>query len=132
MTTLNDKHPELQAGEVFSCNTANPEMHGVQWKTKRLGKIAYDASGNVAEALYPVFRQISEADTLLDVLKLGATITFDDLIYLQGIPSEESIFWGIKGKPLDRCKLDDNGIKSTMKSIELYREDIQSRKRKES
>lgn len=55
--TFNDTHPELEKGEIFLCNTANPTASQYDWKTKRVGKVAYNIHGEKAKGLYPVFRQ---------------------------------------------------------------------------
>jgi hypothetical protein len=64
-------HPEAQEGEIFFFNvSANlPGMSGLDlddtfqsmnWKTKRLGEVAYDISGNYLRHSRPVFVQRSE------------------------------------------------------------------------
>lgn len=68
--SANDNHPELLEGEMFVTNTANPEMTGVYWNTKRLGKVAYDIKGVMVQGLYPVFRLKSEGFTEYDTKAL--------------------------------------------------------------
>ena len=66
---FNDKHPELQPGEVWLTNSLEgfadvgmPDSSGIGFKTKRLGNIAYTKSGEVAKGYSPVFVQKSELD----------------------------------------------------------------------
>lgn len=126
MSAFNDNHPELQQGEVFVANTANPEMGSVQWKTKRLGKNAYDFTGKPLNGLYPVFRQENEATTLLDVLKLGARITFEDSSSIIGVPNKEIIIFGTENSFSDKEKLTHNGVKAAMVVLEKMREELAS------
>ena len=49
--SANKNHPELEHGEVFLRNTANPESKGGE----RLGRVAYSRKGCIVSGLYPVF-----------------------------------------------------------------------------
>jgi len=63
-------HPELRAGEIFLGNTSINAV-GVDWKTKRLGEVAYDMDGRIAKHLRPVFVTRDEIEkTGLDPDKL--------------------------------------------------------------
>jgi len=61
-------HPELQKGEVFLTNIPDEESaahgHGLKrvekWKTKRMGRIAYDINGHQIDNMLPVFVQKDE------------------------------------------------------------------------
>ena len=60
MNITNKYHPELKEGEVFLTNTDNPEMTNIGWKSKRLGRVAYDIHGLIVKGLYPVFKNKAE------------------------------------------------------------------------
>ncbi len=55
-------HPELKPGEKWLMNADYEDFLRVSWKTRRLGKTAYDTTGNVIPGLFPVFVQISETN----------------------------------------------------------------------
>lgn len=65
---FNEKHPELQDGEVWLANVRQSTFDGrLGWKTKRIGKQAYNDKGDPIPptyGLFPVFAQESEMDTL--------------------------------------------------------------------
>ena len=65
---FNKNHPELQDGEVWLVNARQSFFEGsLGWKTKRIGKQAYDHKGNPipsAYGVFPVFVQESEMNTL--------------------------------------------------------------------
>jgi hypothetical protein len=49
-------HPEQYDNEVLIGNCNLPDYtFRTEWKTKRLGKIAYDVNGNPIKDLFPVF-----------------------------------------------------------------------------
>jgi hypothetical protein len=48
------KHPELKRGEVFLTNSSNG-LKTSSWKTKRVGKVAYNIFGEVVKGYSPVF-----------------------------------------------------------------------------
>lgn len=55
---FNDKHPELEEGEIFVINL-RPEEKG-RWKITdavktRIGKVAYNNKGEVVEGFLPLF-----------------------------------------------------------------------------
>lgn len=52
------RHPEQREDEFFMGNSVTGEEIG--WKNKRLGKVAYDTSGNIIEQLRPVFASKEE------------------------------------------------------------------------
>ncbi|MFA5986753.1 MAG: hypothetical protein WC819_05395 [Parcubacteria group bacterium] len=65
----NDRHPELEPGEMFLCNTSEESFIAFLWKTKRRGKIAYSIFGDLVndkrrkndeDLYYPVFIQMAE------------------------------------------------------------------------
>lgn len=47
------RHPEQKEDEFFMGNSKTGEEIG--WKNKRLGRVAYDISGNVIKGLFPIF-----------------------------------------------------------------------------
>lgn len=53
-------HHEQQLGEVFLGNTKETAFFQSNWKTKRLGFIAYDQTGNIVSGLFPFFVQETE------------------------------------------------------------------------
>ena len=57
--SYNRNHPELRDGEVFLTNIEPEELHSIEWKTKRMGRVAYDRRGWVIydRHLVPVFVQ---------------------------------------------------------------------------
>ncbi|MEK7511707.1 MAG: hypothetical protein AAB575_01705 [Patescibacteria group bacterium] len=55
------KHPELQEGEIWVTNSDMNELK-VGWKTARVGTIAYNSSGEVVEGLKPVFAKKEEVE----------------------------------------------------------------------
>lgn len=48
------KHPELRRGEVFLSNSKNGPKTSL-WKTKRIGKTAYDIYGKILRGYSPIF-----------------------------------------------------------------------------
>jgi len=57
-------HPELKDDEVFLTNVFDPrgiflygrnQFNNINYKTKRLGKIAYNENGKKNEQMFPVF-----------------------------------------------------------------------------
>jgi len=54
-----ENHPEIRAGEVYLCNASLDDFqNSIGWKSKRLGKIAFDISGKIIpliNRLFPVF-----------------------------------------------------------------------------
>ncbi len=56
-------HPELEENEVFLTNIYLTELYlprrrrftAIQYKTKRLGRVAYDQYGEVISGMVPVF-----------------------------------------------------------------------------
>ena len=56
-------HPETEPGEVFitNCSYTNDDSYEqMEWKTKRVGLIAYDSDGRPVRGLYPVFVKLEE------------------------------------------------------------------------
>jgi hypothetical protein len=58
-------HPELQTGEMWIFNLKKDPLNddtyeGLNWNTKRKGKVAYDQGGNIDDNAYPIFIRISE------------------------------------------------------------------------
>ena len=51
------KHPELLDNEVFFTNSSLSDFQEMAFKTKRMGKVAFDGKGNQLnhEDWYPVF-----------------------------------------------------------------------------
>ena len=68
MTNFNHKHPELREGEIWLSNVLKEYNSSRRtkcyddftYKSKRLGKQAYDIHGNLIEEASPVF--ISKAE----------------------------------------------------------------------
>lgn len=56
------EHPEIQEGEILLTNSRKEDIDTIGWNTKRIGNIAYDTEGNIAEGLYPVFVHKTELD----------------------------------------------------------------------
>lgn len=48
-------HPEAAAHEILIGNMFAADFRRVGWTTKRLGKVAYEASGKVIQNFRPVF-----------------------------------------------------------------------------
>lgn len=46
-----EKHPELLDGEVFLTNATEASYNSFDWKTKRMGVIAYDNKGLSVQSL---------------------------------------------------------------------------------
>ncbi len=67
MTDLetNFTHPELQKGEVFFTNADLSQFNALEFKSKRIGKVAYDGKGNIQENedWFPVFLNNKEVQT---------------------------------------------------------------------
>ena len=67
MTSLQEifVHPELTKGEVLFTNAEFSQFEKMNFKTKRLGKIAYDGNGNQLnhEDWFPVFLNNAEVET---------------------------------------------------------------------
>lgn len=67
---FNKTHPELREGEVFIANIFpdrksigddnRTDVECIGWKSKRVGKKAYDINGQHMEDTLPVFAQRSE------------------------------------------------------------------------
>ena len=62
---FNDKHPELQEGEMLILNeqensNALVTFASLTYKTKRYGEVAYDCNGNVLQNTKPVFIKTKE------------------------------------------------------------------------
>lgn len=61
-----DRHPEQQEDEVFFINIDSGgfrewwQFRKVEWKTKRLGRVAYDTTGKRISDMKPVFVLRSE------------------------------------------------------------------------
>jgi hypothetical protein len=128
MSTFNQQHPELQDGEVFLQNSANPEMTSIPFKTKRLGKVAYDIHGKVSQGLFPVFKKKTDVivPSLLGALQSGARITFDDHSYLQGAPNDDCMLVGTEYEFSDKAPLTEDGLKQAFISLEAMRQDLKS------
>ena len=65
MTNFNDQHPELEDGEIFLKNTTPGRFEVMDWKTKRMGGVAYYDDGKAIpfhSNYFPVFVQESEVD----------------------------------------------------------------------
>jgi hypothetical protein len=58
---FNRNHPELRPGEVFLTNDNAPGFETISWKTKRLGRQAYNMKGELTWGL-PVFVQATELE----------------------------------------------------------------------
>lgn len=56
----NEKHPELQKGEMFLANAMDEDFRCIGWKSKRKGNRAYTKNGEVIMYKFPVFIQIEE------------------------------------------------------------------------
>ena len=57
------EHPELREGEIYFGNDEPEGFERIGWKTKRLGKVAYDSNNqpyDEANNLFPIFVQKSE------------------------------------------------------------------------
>lgn len=62
---FNDKHPELEDGEMFLTNERKEDLHHIGWKSKRIGTTAYTVNGKVigtVNKLFPIFIQKKEFD----------------------------------------------------------------------
>lgn len=62
-TDFNDNHPELREDEMFVGNVLMSSYEDSGWESKRLGKIAYTASGVIIEEepnMYPLFKSKNE------------------------------------------------------------------------
>ena len=60
------KHPELRNGEVWVTNATIDDYRDlIGLQTRRMGKQAYDVSGNLIEDYYHVFAQKSEPDKVV-------------------------------------------------------------------
>ena len=57
-------HPELQDGEIWLTNATREQLDDIGWRTKRMGKQAYDRQGHPIwdGETYPVFVQKTELD----------------------------------------------------------------------
>lgn len=57
-------HPELHESEVFFTNADLSQFNAMEFKSKRLGKVAYDGKGNIqhVENWFPVFLNNREVD----------------------------------------------------------------------
>lgn len=57
-------HPECREGEVFLADFSrrHNDYKRIGYKTKRIGKVAYDVNGNIAEELVPIFVSKQEWD----------------------------------------------------------------------
>lgn len=67
-------HPEAQSGEVLLCNCyadEPDEFENIDYQTKRAGKIAYDANGQVLMRYFPVFVWKVEQDNRQREVKIG-------------------------------------------------------------
>ncbi len=59
----NENHPEIMEGEMFITNEFDVFVYNeIRWKTKRMGKIAYDINGKFLYGWFPVFIQKKEYD----------------------------------------------------------------------
>jgi len=61
----NNRHPELQPGEIWLTNTSPYSFANIPWSTKRMGRIAYGMRGNMVnpkEGVKPVFVKRSELE----------------------------------------------------------------------
>lgn len=53
-----ERHPEQHDDEFYFTNTATKQFEGIEWKTKRLGNVAYNLIGKAMPAKWgckPVF-----------------------------------------------------------------------------
>lgn len=58
--TFNGRHPERRRGEIFFSNILDPrELATFNWKTRRLGALAYRSDG-IRTSGYPVFVRYDE------------------------------------------------------------------------
>jgi len=64
MSDYNDHHRELREGEIFLMNGSVEDYRTIDWKTKRMGQWACDASGGVVgtKYLHSIFVQKSELE----------------------------------------------------------------------
>ncbi len=60
----NKVHPEQKAGELFIGNTASLDF--CNWKSKRLGEIAFAIDGTVAPKSWPLFASANEVVNGID------------------------------------------------------------------
>ena len=64
--SFNDKHPELEDGEIFIGNVSEQFYHhNIGWKTKRMGNVTYTVDGKIIKSVYsmvPVFIQKKEKE----------------------------------------------------------------------
>lgn len=61
--SFNDKHPELEDGEMFLTNERMETCDWIHFKSKRMGITAYTTNGKVVEKtnkMFPVFIQKKE------------------------------------------------------------------------
>lgn len=56
------RHPESEPDEVWIGNMFASDLHHVGWKSKRLGKAAYDVRGKTIPNFRPVFVGRTELD----------------------------------------------------------------------
>ncbi len=62
------RHPEQEEDEIFLTNATKEEAKALDWKTKRLGRVAYNIrhaeinQTDWPERIYPIFAKESEAD----------------------------------------------------------------------
>lgn len=63
-TDANFTHPELQKGEVFFTNAEPSQFNFMNFKSKRIGKVAHDGNGNIQEHedWFPVFLNKKEVE----------------------------------------------------------------------
>lgn len=62
---FNDKHPELEDGEMFLTNECTGTYPKIGWKSKRKGITAYTINGKVIgiiNGMFPIFIQKKEFD----------------------------------------------------------------------
>ena len=65
MSYYSNGHPEKKDGEVLVGNFPKNQADHISWKTKRIGKIAYDSDDNLIKGTpkhLPVFCQRSEME----------------------------------------------------------------------
>lgn len=63
MVKVDSSHPELLEGEVLLMNTTEEEFRKSVWRTKRMGRVAYDVHGNpIAHPCVPFFIQRKELE----------------------------------------------------------------------
>lgn len=57
-------HPELHESEVFFTNADLSQFNALEFKSKRMGKVAYDGNGNMQnhENWFPVFLNKKEVE----------------------------------------------------------------------